>query len=912
MTFRDFLFGACNQLILCLHFFLISSVTISRNLFLDLKQDVIQLIKDQHGTTSISPVLEEVDSPLLDFYVPPTVTSGNAGPIKATSGQSASSVQSVKDIFYGQNERHREIYLCADAGLGKTVFGKRLALIWCQANETEQKECNFTEEEEQIMKGFDFVFYISLKEADPVHIDVDDMVQQQIIKNLARASSYRTEFIEKVLTQQTCLIVLDGLDEWSHPKEHIPFRKPRQNCAFFTTTRPWKFTVARIRQSKIDQQLEMKGIDFAGKQKLMSNLLKATFGEEAESESEMQLKGFDEAVNKRNITGFETSPMLLLYLMCLWLDEKPMGDSRCGLYCNIVELLLQKLLDRHQIPAARSMTKDLPDCFKENEFCLRYSSYIKDLSHLAFITLFNKDIENKFVFSDKLTKKTMSMDCLEFWLKAGILTQIKGQRSLTSRESRVHFIHKTFHEFFAAVHLALTDQDTADGDVVKACSDLNSVLQYSNFLTFLCGLNPTVSSKVLNGVVATLSKDVLSERLRNNTYSFVDYWEVCDLKQKFQNLMVACVNECRDNGFEPRYQLDDVMLTFDGDIDNKYINALCDLTKQKNMKSVKFGGTLSTPEVHEFVENLEMRDMRLLEKLELWGHPGTQDVEVLLRASLKSLKCLLIHGGINNDIKYIEISEESFKTLEALPNIRCIDLFCITLKHDLIKKLFDWLERKQDMTQIKIARVKCSDHPEDDCMTGDFVFDLSGHANLKIIGLGNIFASGVKVNSSALEEFWADSNEPIISSFLTNYISSAANLHTFVVEFIHSKDTVDQIIGTLPKLDNLCHLQLKDMDLRDLDLVLTNQHSVKHVRLIELTLESRALKNLIDELGRYRHAVTMEIASCNVKHTAGDGGVSFEDLRQMIEQATDKFTVLSNLKCSGHDAAFAFRTIPSK
>jgi hypothetical protein len=307
-----------------------------------------------------------------------------------------------------------------------------------------------------------------------------------------------------------------------------------------------------------------------------------------------------------------------------------------------------------------------------------------------------------------------------------------------------------------------------------------------------------------------------------------------------------------------------------------------------------------------------MRDMNSLQKLELWGHPSKEDVEVLLAASLKTLKCLLIHGGMNNDEKYIEISETSFNMLQSLRNIRCIDMFCITLKHDLITKLFNWLEQNKEMTQIKIARVKCADHVDDDCMSGQFVFDLSGHKNLKIIGLGDMFASGVKVNSSALEEFWADHNEPILSSFLTSYITSAANLHTFVVEFINSKDTVDQILDTLPRLYNLCHLQLKGMDLRDQELTLTTQRTVKHIRLIEISLESRALKKLIDELGTYKHCVTMEIASCDVKQGTGDGSVSFEDLRQMIELSTGKFTVISNLRCSGHDDAFAFRTILQK
>ncbi|XP_045161370.2 uncharacterized protein LOC123526328 [Mercenaria mercenaria] len=537
----------------------------------DLKADLIQFNKDQLGTTPISPVLEEVDSPLLELYVPTIIARVQPG----VTDQRTTPVATLKDVFFGRKDRYREIYLCADTGLGKTVYGKRLALMWSQANEPDQNECNITLEEIDVMKSFDFVFFISLKESDQMHVDVDDMIEHQIIKNLARKSSYRTEFIEKVLTNENCLIILDGLDEWSHATEHIPHRKSRQTCTFFTTTRPWKFTIAKIKQSKIDQQLEMRGIDTVGKQKLLSIVMKNLMGNEVDCESVTQLKDFETEVKKRKIVEFETSPMLLLYLICLWLDEKPLGDSRCSLYSNIVEMLLQKFAEKQQIlPTFAEDKMSIPECFKRNEQCCKYFTFVDALSYLAFITLFNQHIENKYVFADTIAKENMPGKYIEFWLKTGILTQIKGRKRLTTHDIRVSFIHKTFHEFFAALHLALSEPEDVTDVVGKVCPDMNSVLQNASFLEFLCGLSPATSSRILKSLVARQATDKFTQRLRNNTYAFLDYWEICDLKQDFQDMMVACVNESKDNSHIPNYRLEDIFLNFDSEPGKRYVT-LC-------------------------------------------------------------------------------------------------------------------------------------------------------------------------------------------------------------------------------------------------------------------------------------------------------------------------------------------------
>jgi hypothetical protein len=386
---------------------------------------------------------------------------------------------------------------------------------------------------------------------------------------------------------------------------------------------------------------------------------------------------------------------------------------------------------------------------------------------------------------------------------------------------------------------------------------------------------------------------------------------MCDLKQDFQNVMVACVNECRDNGYEPRYQLEDLFLNFDGEPESQYVSSLVDLLRHSDVKSIKFGRALSRKSVHDLTLRLEVEKMKSLQKLDIWGHPCSEDVEMMLWASPDTLECLLLHGckikGTDKNEKYIEVSEESVNKLLSLKVLESIDLYRISMNHGQIEKIVKWIEGRKSMRQIKIARVKCLDHENNNCFAR--ILDLSEHMQLDVIGVGNMCADQVKVNPLSIREFWGECNQAMVISFLTDYASSAINIHTLVIEFIDSYETVKKILSTLTDLQHLVNLQLKRLDLQENELILSRHKTVEHVRLIEITMENQALRNLIEQLSTYKQSVTVEIASCDVEHE--NGAESFEELRQKIEMSPEKHSVIANLKCSGHDNAFAFRTMPS-
>ena len=97
------------------------------------------------------------------------------------------------------------------------------------------------------------------------------MIQNQLLPNLSKSNTYTKlglDFLQKLLSSVKCIIILDGLDEWSHPpgntcmlkNKHIPHSRARPICTTLTTNRPWKLDVIGLKPGEIDQNLELNDL----------------------------------------------------------------------------------------------------------------------------------------------------------------------------------------------------------------------------------------------------------------------------------------------------------------------------------------------------------------------------------------------------------------------------------------------------------------------------------------------------------------------------------------------------------------------------------------------------------------------------------------------------------------------------
>ncbi|XP_045195955.2 uncharacterized protein LOC123551244 [Mercenaria mercenaria] len=184
-----------------------------------MKSDLLKFNKQHHSTIPLSPLFEENDTALIGFYVFPKMmlTDVQTSMFRGRSKERRTKIESLHDIFFNNHERCKEMYVTADAGLGKSVFCKRLAVTWCHSHQP-VKNSYFAEQDFQTLHEFEFFFLILLRDTCKSECEIEEMIQKQVIYHLDHSSLYTVEVVEEVLSRESCLIILDGLDEWTHPQ----------------------------------------------------------------------------------------------------------------------------------------------------------------------------------------------------------------------------------------------------------------------------------------------------------------------------------------------------------------------------------------------------------------------------------------------------------------------------------------------------------------------------------------------------------------------------------------------------------------------------------------------------------------------------------------------------------------------
>jgi hypothetical protein len=230
----------------------------------ELKDELITWYNTNQSTVPLSPLTDDPHTPLAGFYIMPEIDIKTNLP---DGKKDTSRVKSLQDLFTSGRKVPQEIYLSAVAGFGKTAFTKYLALTWCQAHKQDETYKYFKEEDLKTLSGFEFLFRVELRNSAKV-CDVDDMIEQQVIQYLPSAPSMPKGFLKDILRDEKYLVILDGLDEWTHPEndcsklpKSIPHRYAREKCITLTTTRPWKFGISDLKSYQVDKTVELVKLD---------------------------------------------------------------------------------------------------------------------------------------------------------------------------------------------------------------------------------------------------------------------------------------------------------------------------------------------------------------------------------------------------------------------------------------------------------------------------------------------------------------------------------------------------------------------------------------------------------------------------------------------------------------------------
>ncbi|XP_060588076.1 uncharacterized protein LOC132743564 [Ruditapes philippinarum] len=494
----------------------------------ELKDGLIEFYKTRHSKVFLSPLFEENDTPLASFYIRPELNLINSA---QTRNAEKRQVISLSAMLKTGNQAKQEIHVIADAGLGKTAFSNYLAITWCQAHFPEEYMTqSFEKDDIDCMQGYDFLFLVLLRDSNNL-CSIDDLIFEKIVSDLGLEEKPSQDFLLKILKNEKCLVILDGLDEWIHPEnechrspQSFPHRNDRKKCTILTTTRPWKLGVLNLNSCQIGKKVELTKLSYDSAVTLTERILQRLKSHLNKDELQSDVTEFISEIESRENDELTSVPLLLIYTICLWCDDVQIGTSKCELYIDIVELLLSRTIQKHGDLQQLFDLSDIPECFAEYENCTKYYPLLMCLGKLAYYTLFNKTRENTLVFDGLIAKKYLSADEMKFTLHSGMLSE-STSKTLTKKFSKMSFSHKTVQEFFAAIFIS--SENEAQEIVVEKCRNIQDILDMSKIYEFISKMNADRICEISNDLMSVINEDKETRHYRTRTFGHKYMYNKC-------------------------------------------------------------------------------------------------------------------------------------------------------------------------------------------------------------------------------------------------------------------------------------------------------------------------------------------------------------------------------------------------
>ncbi|XP_052240952.1 uncharacterized protein LOC127851293 isoform X2 [Dreissena polymorpha] len=489
-----------------------------------------KLYSDTLSRVTISPLNDYIQEKVGDVYLSPKIVqmSQDRGTFKKTDSQ----VTQYKDVLFTDDTVNPRIFLQGEAGSGKTTFLAKMALDWCGephvCSASDNRSIFFSDVD--VLQGFVFVFHITLRNSVK-QFDVYTLIKEQIIDSIYsyedRAKAYI--LLNEIMKREQCLVLLDGLDEWTGPGDHhnIPtLVVDHSKCVMLFSTRPWKLAVSKIMLSDMYTSVQLEGINkpFELSRILLSRLVD-------KDDLKIKYSAFKNYIAKQKLYNLLLSPMMLSAIVCSYAEGTELKGSKCEIYILLLESLFKK-------PNSEMCTFEQPPfrCFTGTQYIQPNMESLNRLAELAFHLLFVNARENSLVFTDtELRKfKLNEREQKEFALKSGILSSARNTSSLRSASS-FSFIHLSMQEFLAAYHIA-RNTHLVDGVISVYLKRHNDAYrEISQVFIFLCGLDVS-------------SVDSLSSMMEQHHVMPNSNYDVWLRNYRFQDTILTGLREAVANG----------------------------------------------------------------------------------------------------------------------------------------------------------------------------------------------------------------------------------------------------------------------------------------------------------------------------------------------------------------------------
>ncbi|XP_052791025.1 uncharacterized protein LOC128225054 [Mya arenaria] len=415
----------------------------------DLRQRLAKCYLKTLHSVPISPFVLEKDEMIERFYVSPKIFQKEKKRNKSAVAEIPIPVIRYREVLCKGEIFVGRIFLVGEAGMGKSTFTAKIALDWSRQWILPKKATRFSGnfklkifQDVETLENIEFLFHVTLKDAGKMCC-------------LTQYEPYETmeafKMAMHVLSSRACVIVADGLDEWTHPsdldcscKENdkvLPFLPPNIDATVLITTRPWRMAQHPVRYSEIDTLLSIEGVD--DPDQLVRNVIQCLDGD---IDLTVRFQRFMSYVKTKHMTNFLSIPIIVMMLVCLWFQGDEESFSLCDIYAHMVDMMFRKTQCIDFLCQADVVC--LPRCFRD---ATKLPKILFKLTYLAFSKLYASDRSQSVVFRDV---EQLTREDLVYLLKTGVIRETKAH-SLIKNTSSFSFIHKTVQEFLAALHVSI-------------------------------------------------------------------------------------------------------------------------------------------------------------------------------------------------------------------------------------------------------------------------------------------------------------------------------------------------------------------------------------------------------------------------------------------------------------------------
>ena len=439
------------------------------------------------------------------------------------------------DLFEVDGRPAENVYMLGEAGRGKTGQCYQLVQHWVEARKAHKESKGLSNWQESLIE-FDFLFLVSLRHVDKRIHSIVEMICCSVMKNYPQYHETIRQVLFGTLHTCKCLIIIDGLDE---RKGAFDIDVDISRCTIFMTSRPWKFYDLAPYINDRDKVVEICGLEDSEMEQVIKKVLINYFEIDNET-TELETKVSDILHNTRDekYKSIMDIPLLLTAFVFLWQSDMSLQESMTSFYVSLLNLLVKLAFNNERVTnvpakmqsAVNAALSLLPNFIRKQRKLRCHLDILIALGKVAYgdLVLGNKNKQNEEKHNDEYRQRfgtsqlvfekdelldMLGEEVLTFALEVGLLSQSSAPGSFDDENVSINFFHKTIEEFLAALYISCSNEACSES-WLKSCSSLRNLMEMSNFLIFMVGIQPSLCSALSEHIEKIFTSDIDIMRYR--------------------------------------------------------------------------------------------------------------------------------------------------------------------------------------------------------------------------------------------------------------------------------------------------------------------------------------------------------------------------------------------------------------